>query len=281
MRPEHPLRTYIERATAMVPAEDLGRRSTRWRSIVRSMYVMALFDLNDVVITRFAGELPEIYDTDELEWITPIAEATEAIRAEFLAYQDAHAAIPHTAALAGLDPDSPEGQHAVPMKAGTWRALILYVNGEWIDEVTRWFPATRAAVAQCPQMTSVGFSVLDPGSHIDGHVGTNRGALRFQLPIVVPGEPGQCRIKIGDEMVVWQEGEPVLFDLGIWHEAWNDADATRALFMIETAMPLKFPLSAVNRFVQFHHRFFPSFRGMPDRVRALEERDALATADAS
>jgi beta-hydroxylase len=128
-----------------------------------------------------------------------------------------------------------------------------------------------------PQMTTVGFSALESRSHIAEHVGTNRGALRYQLPLVVPGQPGDCRIRLGDEMVEWEEGKSVIFDLKVNHEAWNDSDGRRVLFMIETAMPLPRPLSWLNRLVQYQYRFFPSYRDMPERVRELErERVTVA-----
>ncbi len=261
---------YRDRARYLVPAEDLGRPLHRRFVVARGTLLFALFDLNDAAISRWGGELPDIWDTSEFRWIDPIEAATDTIVEELRTYLDNHDPIPQVAEVAGLTPGSEEAMNSAPVDRGVWRALILLANGRWIDETAGFFPKTRAAVSRCPQMTTVGFSVLEPHSHIALHVGTNRGALRYQLPVVVPGEPGDCRIRISDEMVVWHKGESVLFDLGAWHEAWNDASEQRVLFMIETAMPLRPPLSWLNRVVQYQFRYFPSFRDMPDRVRALE-----------
>jgi beta-hydroxylase len=261
---------YVDRARYLVPAEDLARPFRRRFVIARGTALFTLFDLNDAAISRWGGDLPHVWDASRFRWIDPIEQATDDIVEELRAYLDTHDPIPQVAEIAGLQPGSEEAMNSAPVDRGTWRALILLANGRWIDETTRYFPKTRAAVAQCPQMTTIGFSVLEPHSHIALHVGTNRGALRYQLPVVVPGEPGDCRIKISDDMVVWEKGKSVLFDLGAWHEAWNDAPSQRVLFMIETAMPLRAPLSWLNRVVQYQFRFFPSFRDMPDRVRALE-----------
>ncbi len=269
-RLRHRFSGYVDRARYLVPGEDLDHPLRRRFIIARGAVLFALFDLNDAAISRWGGDLPDIWDTSKYPWIEPIEAATDAIAAELRAYLDSHDAIPQVAEIAGLQPGSEEAMNSAPVDQGVWRALILLANGTWIDETTRYFPATRAAVAGCPQMTTIGFSVLEPHSHIALHVGTNRGALRYQLPIVVPGEPGDCRIRISDEMVVWEKGKSVLFDLGAWHEAWNDAPGQRVLFMIETAMPLRAPLSWLNRIVQYQFRYFPSFRDMPDRVRALE-----------
>ena len=99
--------------------------------------------------------------------------------------------------------------------------------------------------------------------------GPNRGALRFQLPIIVPGQPGDCRIRILDDVVVWKEGEAVVFDLAVEHEAWNDSDDLRVLLMVEIEQPLRFPLNLVNRTAQYCYRWHPSYRKMPTRIAQL------------
>ena len=119
----------------------------------------------------------------------------EPIRDEFTAYTEGHLAIPDTASVSGLDPDSDEGRHAVPVVAGRWRSLVIGANGQWVDATARFSPKTKRALEGCPQMTTVGFSVLEPHPHISGHVGTNRRALRVQLPLIVPGEVGTAEFR--------------------------------------------------------------------------------------
>lgn len=265
---------YRERAAWLVPAEDRDRPVRRRWVVGRGTFLFWLFDLNDAAIERWAGELPDVWDAAEFDWIPRIEAAWPEIRDELNAYIESHESIPQVAEVSGLTPGTEEAMNSAPVDRGIWRALILLANGKWIEETAAFFPRTREAVRDCPQMTTVGFSALEARSHIAEHVGTNRGALRYQLPVMVPGEPGQCRICIADEMVVWEEGRSVVFDLGALHEAWNDADGRRVLFMIETAMPLRFPLSILNRVVQYQFRFFPSFQKMPDRVRELERQRA-------
>lgn len=266
----------MERAGYLVPEEDRSNPRKRRVITAHGAFLYALFDLNDWMIDRWGGDLPEVYDTTEFPWIADLEAAWGDIRAELDAYVAQDRSIPHVAEVAGLRVGSVDAMNSAPVDQGEWKALILAANGEWIPETSRHFPRTMAAVASCPQFTTIGFSALEPHSHIASHVGSNRGALRYQLPIIVPGEPGQCRIRLGEEMVVWQEGRSVLFDLKVNHEAWNDADRRRVLFMIETAMPLPQPMATVNRLVQRQFRHFPSFRAMPDRVRRLARDDAAA-----
>ena len=230
--------------------------------------VLWLFPLNGRLIERFHGDLPDRWDPGVLPWAAAVEAAWPEIRAEIVAYLDA-GAMPHTAEVSGLDPESDAGRASAPADRGAWRTVILQFFGEWITENCDHFPATVAAVSAVPDVTSIGFTALDPRSHIFEHVGPNRGALRYQLPIVVPGAAGSCRIRVGREMVEWAEGESVLFDLSVNHEAWNDSDEVRVLLMIEVPTPLPSWLRRVNRSVQRCYRLFPSYRRLPERARQL------------
>lgn len=261
---------YLALSRHLLPVA--ARSEGRWTRAFLTAHgalVLALFDLNDALISRWAGEVAAVWDPTRFPWVAEVEAHRKAITAEYRRYRSTGRDLPHVAEIAGLEPDTPEAYDAAPTDGGAWRVLILVANGEWVDETAAAFPATRRALASCPQMTTVGFSVLEPHGHIGDHADPNRGALRYQLPLVVPGEPGDCRIRVVDEVIEWREGESVLFDVAVLHEVWNDSDEERVLLMVETVMPLRFPLSVVNRFVQHQYRFHPSHRSMPDRVRAL------------
>lgn len=270
-------RHYLARSRHLLPVSTReGGRLRRAAVTVHGAAVLALFDLNDGLISRFGGRPPAVWDPDTLGWVGALEQARPAILAEYLRYRDEVGAPPHVAEIAGLEPGTPEAVDAAPVEAGVWRVLILVANGQWVDEVARHFPATVDALGECPQMTTVGFSVLEGHGHIGDHADPNRGALRYQLPLVVPGRPGDCRIRVVDEVIEWREGESVLFDVNVTHEVWNDSDEDRVLLMVETVMPLRFPLAVLNRFVQHQYRFHPSHREMPSRVAALAGEPATA-----
>ena len=111
--------------------------------------------------------------------------------------------------------------------------------------------------------------MLGPHSHLPRHRGPNRGALRFQIGLRVPGEPGDARIQVGDTLHVWSEGASMVFDHSVHHEAWNDSDGYRYLLFIEFVWPVPGITGAVNRAVQ--RVFSQAAAGVPDR---LEEFDA-------
>lgn len=271
------LREHIASAAMMEPTQETSL--PRLHQIARraqSIAVFILFDINDWLIGRFAPDRPSTYPTATWPWIAEVESATDEIREEIEAYAR-EAPLPHVAAVSGLDPESEEGRMSIPGLTGTWRTVMLFTNGRWIDETAGHFPRTVACFADVHPKSNVGFSALDPRSHIAAHAETNRGALRFQLPLVIPGRPGDCRVRVGDETVHWHTGEAIVFDLSAEHEAWNDTDEVRVLLLAEIAMPLHPPLSWMNRLAQHSYRWHPSYRGTPDRIAAFgREHDRAA-----
>lgn len=261
-------RRFVEKSRELLPEEFGDRPFRRARVTAEGTAVLWLFHLNGLLIERFHGDLPDRWDPARIPWAGAVESAWPAIRREVVDYL-ALGAMPHTAEVSGLDPESEAGRASAPADRGSWRTVILQFFGEWVEENCVQFPGTVDALRSIPNVTSIGFTALDPHSHIAEHVGPNRGALRYQLPIVVPGAPGSCRIRVGREMVEWAEGESVLFDLSVNHEAWNDSDDVRVLLMIEVPTPLDSPLRHVNRWVQRCYRQFPSYRRLPERAREL------------
>lgn len=261
-------------SVAMIPVGyEHGWR--RWSVVGVGIGVSLLFNLNRRLLDRFCPDLPAVWDKAALPWIAELEAAAPVIRAELDAYLAGIDELPETARFSGIDPDSELAKRSVPVSAGHWRSLVLNFMGRWYKTADH-FPETVRLTKGRRGVQTVGFSSLDPGSHIVAHRDPNPGALRYQLPLAVPGEPGQCRIRVLDEVIEWREGESVLFDLNRQHEVWNDTDGYRILMMLEIVMPLPFPLSVFNRFVQWSYRYFPSFRGAHERTRSLYETAQLA-----
>lgn len=268
------VREQHQRCLTMLPEQykrGLRGRFNTWRGVA----VMSLMDWNQRLIEKRRPDLPDVWDVAEFPWIERVAAATPQIREEIEAYLN-DTVMPHVAEVSGLDPESEEGKWSVPGLQGHWRTTILYLMGRWL-EPSKHFPVTHEVTKDVPGKTNVGFTGLEGGSHIDAHVGPNKGGLRFQLPIIVPGEEGDCRIRVTDNMIVWHEGEPIVFDLAVEHEVWNDSDGLRILLMMELVAPLPGSplLNLVNRATQHSYRWFPSFLGMHGRIDELDTRDRV------
>ena len=270
-------RRYGTRLDELTPEAMKGKRLSRLGVELPGLCVLILLDMNDRLIARFAKDLPKRWDPNVFPWSAQLEAAWPTMKAEMEAYLRVRT-IPDTAAVNGMDPDGPAARASVPVDVGHWRALIMQWFGEDIEEMRDHFPGTMAAFKDLTGITSIAFTGLDGRSHIAEHCGPNRGAVRYQLPIIIPGPPGACRIRVDDEMIPWVEGECVVFDLSVPHEVWNDTDEFRVLLMLEVPMPLPFPLSLANRLAQSSYRLFPNFKGLRDRVRELAADHDLAVA---
>jgi aspartyl/asparaginyl beta-hydroxylase (cupin superfamily) len=79
------------------------------------------------------------------------------------------------------------------------------------------------------------FSVLDPHTKIPPHTGSTNTRLVVHLPLVLPGP---ARFRVGNVTRPWRMGEAWVFDDTIEHEAWNDADESRAILIFDVWNPL-------------------------------------------
>lgn len=272
------IRGLIDQTKLLIPADTHG--AARVSALLKGMAVLSLLRFNSWAIARFGGDLPARWSPGVLPWGRQVEAAWPVIHEEVLQYLS-EVEMPHTAELAGLDPDSQAGQAAAPVE-GAWRTVVLEFFGKPIAENAEHFPRTMELLESVEGVTSIAFTGLDPRSHIESHVGPNKGALRYQLPVTTPGPPGACRIRVGDEMIIWQAGRAVLFDLSVDHEAWNDSDGVRILLMIEVPTPLPAPLRWLNRLAQASYRFHPSYQELPKRaVKLARQRSTDAAPSGS
>ena len=77
--------------------------------------------------------------------------------------------------------------------------------------------------------------------HIKAHRGITNGLIRGHLGLIVPGEPGACRMRVGEEMRYWEEGRLLVFNDTVLHEVWNDTDETRVVLLFDFRRPMRVP----------------------------------------
>ena len=58
--------------------------------------------------------------------------------------------------------------------------------------------------------------------------------LICHLPLLIPGEG---KLRVGNEARGWTEGQLLIFDDTIEHEAWNDADEDRVVLIFDVWRP--------------------------------------------
>ena len=184
--------------------------------------------------------LPQIqfYEAEDFDWSAPLMAATDVIREELLAVMnDPGNFAPY------LQGDSNHlGQYDPGLLNNRdWGALYLWEHGHLLPQSQQRFPATLEALAQVPmpvipaQAPMALFSRLAPRTRIPPHNGVLNTRLICHLPLIVPENCGALRV--GNEQRPWKEGELLIFDDSIQHEAWNDSDEERVVLLFEVWRP--------------------------------------------
>lgn len=115
-----------------------------------------------------------------------------------------------------------------------WSVYGLIAFNQRIEGALKFCPKTAAILRQIPGLTTAGFSRLAPRAHIKPHIGWVRTVYRLHMGLVVP--PG-CGLRVGSETRFWQEGECLVFDDTVEHEAWNPSAEDRIVLLLDFLRP--------------------------------------------
>ncbi len=178
----------------------------------------------------------QFYERSEFDWLAEVEAAVPAMRDElravlaegkdFAPYVEANSDRPRAANPLLDDP--------------SWGAFYFWRNGEQVVENATRCPATMAALARAPMPTIdqrspiALWSLLKPGTHIQPHHGLLNTRLICHIPLIVPGD---CALRVGNEVREWREGEALIFDDSFEHEAWNRSGSTRVILLFEIWRP--------------------------------------------
>jgi aspartate beta-hydroxylase len=186
----------------------------------------------------------EFFDRDEFPWIDAVETATDAVRGEFLEVLRTDEGFqPYIE----YPPDVPHDQWAELNNSPRWSAFHLYKMGKRVDPNASRCPGTMALLGKVPQPRQQGrtpaamYSLLKPRTRIPPHTGVTNVRLVVHLPLIVP--PG-CGFRVGNQTREWVPGKAWVFDDTIEHEAWNDSDQLRVVFIFDVWHP---HLSAAER----------------------------------
>lgn len=183
-------------------------------------------------------ELPQIawYDPADFEWVAAFEERVADMRAEVEAVLASGSGLtPYVEA----DPNRPSRGHSL-LGDENWSAFYLWKNGVRVDDHAKQCPVTMELL-ELPPIPKIKdrspmaiISVLAPGTHIPPHTGMLNTRLICHVPLIVPTG---CRLRVGGETRIVEEGKVLIFDDSIEHEAWNDGDRTRAILLFEIWRP--------------------------------------------
>lgn len=112
----------------------------------------------------------------------------------------------------------------------SWKVFGLYGWGVRFDRNCDLCPRTAKLLEVVPGLANAGFSRLGPKTHIRPHNNAPEGLLRLHLPLICPEG---CRLRVRDEIRAWKEGECMVFDDCLEHEAWNTSDRFRTVLLVD------------------------------------------------
>lgn len=115
-----------------------------------------------------------------------------------------------------------------------WKVFGLYdfPHGRPIAGNIDLCPLTASLVERhVPRHGAVGFSVLQPGTRIQPHAGYPGAFLRCHLGLRVPD--GDCGLRVAGATRSWREGELLVLDDRLEHEAWNITSVDRVVLLID------------------------------------------------
>jgi ornithine lipid ester-linked acyl 2-hydroxylase len=113
-----------------------------------------------------------------------------------------------------------------------WEVAGLHAFGRKLEANCARCPATASLVEAIPGMTTAGFSLLQPGTHILPHRGYTNEVLRCHLGLIVPAG---CSMRVGSDVRNWQEGRCLIFDDTVEHEVWHNGDSRRVVLLVDFA----------------------------------------------
>jgi len=175
----------------------------------------------------------QFYDTNDFGWCKKLESKYKELRREF------------DAVLADSTKLQTEGNNVwagaltedASSYGGGWKTLVLMDRGIWDPVNVNLFPKTAMAIRdlQIPA-TEVFFASMDANSKISPHSDFTNFVVTSHLGLDIPGQD-KCRLTIGDETRSWKNGEVMMFDTSIIHEATNEANKTRYILMMRLWHP--------------------------------------------
>lgn len=115
-----------------------------------------------------------------------------------------------------------------------WKVYGLYdfPHGDVLAANASRCPVTAGLVSRhVPRHGAAGFSILRPRTRIQPHRGFAGPFLRCHVALKVPGE--DCGITVAGETRRWREGEVLVFDDRVEHDAWNDNLEDRVILLVD------------------------------------------------
>jgi aspartyl/asparaginyl beta-hydroxylase (cupin superfamily) len=101
-------------------------------------------------------------------------------------------------------------------------------------------PATAAILSRIPGLHAAWFELLPSGAHAVARPRGGRALLTCHLGLAVPRD-GDLRMRLGERVVRWAQGETLLFDATQAPGWWNDNDEAGLVLAAQMRRPMRQP----------------------------------------
>mmetsp|Transcript_9874 Transcript_9874/g.32343 ORF Transcript_9874/g.32343 Transcript_9874/m.32343 type:complete len:338 (-) Transcript_9874:489-1502(-) len=171
---------------------------------------------------------PQWSECAEWPWLQTVLAGTDVVKAEL-----ARAEQGQTAAFAK------HASGAVSAYAGGWSSVPLRWEGSTVPGMAATFPETYALLRDAqPELgpRSIMIARQNPGTGIKPHSDLMNWMLTVHVCLTAP-EDGDCWIRVGDDRLVWREGEAMAIDTSLEHETFNSGSSPRDVLVIDVFHP--------------------------------------------
>lgn len=219
---------------------ERGSRPPRFQESLEILTGVRHIDLQlQRPVSYFYPGLPQrrYYERSEFSWVSELEAAADVIRNELLAVLK-HDEDPFTPYLVADPLRQRQDLHGLVDNLN-WSTLYLWEKGGPADQASL-CPRTLAAINQLDlarittRAPSILFSRLRAGACIPPHTGMLNARLICHLPLIVPAG---CGFRVGGETRAWREGELIIFDDTVEHEAWNEGESDRIILIFDIWRP--------------------------------------------
>jgi len=147
--------------------------------------------------------------------------------------------------VAMTDIDEVQGQWLQGSK--NWRTLWVKFLDTWAG-TAKYLPTLRNIVEEMgDDITLLHVSILHPGMELSLHKGIHAGVWRYHYGLVIP--EGDTALAIDGKIFKWREGEGVIWDDTLLHEAWNHTDKLRIVIFADLPRDLHLVAGYFNKVI--------------------------------
>lgn len=170
--------------------------------------------------SEYRDDSMAFFSPEDYEWAKVIINNYDIIKSELLAYLKDH------------DLESYFNESMVERK-NTWKTAAIKWWGINLFKNQFIFPQTSKIINSFPNIVSASFNLLEANSKIKPHHGDTNGIFRCHLALIIPKAKNQCGFIVKGDTRHWEEGKLLIFVDANYHEAYNNSDEERYIFLFD------------------------------------------------